>query len=329
MTNRREISVAICTFNGAGFVRAQLDSIAAQSRPPDEVVICDDRSDDDTISIIRDFAASAKFPVRIEINQRRLGPLSNFSKAIGLCHGDIVFLSDQDDIWKSHKIVRMLGLMDDIENRHGESMPVLVHSDLEVVGPALEPLDSSFMHYQGIAHEEDGIGVLLMQNIVTGCASAFNRRLIELALPVPEDCMMHDWWFALIASTRGEIGYIPEPLIRYRQHGENAVGAKRFTIQPLWRALQRTPPEQVAIARMTFRRTVAQAESLRRRLVVLGGADPSDLATVTAYAGLLDTPRLLRPWVMLRHGIRRQRRTGPLWRAMARQILFIYLIMKL
>ena len=139
----------MCTFDGADYVRAQLDSIAAQSQPPEEIVVCDDRSNDDTAQIVRDFAASANFPVRIEINERRLGPLANFGKAIGLCRGDVVFLSDQDDIWKPHKMARMLELLDSIERQHETPLPILVHSDLEVVGPALEPLDSSFMHYPG------------------------------------------------------------------------------------------------------------------------------------------------------------------------------------
>lgn len=324
-----QVSVAMCTFNGSLYVRAQLDSIAAQDRPPDEIVVCDDHSDDDTVSIIREFANSTDIMVRVDVNERGLGAIRNFDKAIGLCRGDIILLSDQDDIWQPHKIARMLELIDSIERRHETPLPVLVHSDLEVVGPALEPMDPSFMRYQRITCDEDGVGTLLFQNIVTGCASAFNRRLIEMARPIPEDCMMHDWWLALMASTQGKIGYTPETLVRYRQHGKNTIGAKQVTIMPLKQALRRSPPEQRAHDQMLLRQTVAQAESLRQRLVEFRDSDPRDLATVTAYAGLLDTPRLLRPWTMLRHGIRRQRRVGSLWRAIARQVLFMYSVMKL
>src|SRR5688572_21636686 len=96
----------MCTYNGAAHVREQLDTIGNQTRPPDELIICDDRSNDQTPDIIRDFAATAKFPVRLHINEMTLRSSPNFQKTISLCTGDIIALADQDDLWKPNKLER-------------------------------------------------------------------------------------------------------------------------------------------------------------------------------------------------------------------------------
>lgn len=100
-------SVAMCTFNGARFLGAQLASIAAQDRPPDELVVCDDGSSDGSIEIVIQFARRSKFPVRLVVNDTNLGSTKNFEKAISLCRGAIVALADQDDVWYQHKLGRI------------------------------------------------------------------------------------------------------------------------------------------------------------------------------------------------------------------------------
>jgi len=100
----RRLSVAMCTCNGAPYLRAQLRSLAAQSRVPDEVVVCDDVSSDATCDIIADFATRAPFPVRLHVNARRLGWTKNFEQAVALCDGELIALSDQDDVWYPYKI---------------------------------------------------------------------------------------------------------------------------------------------------------------------------------------------------------------------------------
>src|SRR5690242_1846918 len=101
---RLRISVAMCTFNGARFLPEQLESITAQTRLPDELVICDDRSADESLEIIRAFLDRPPFTVRLEINERNLGSTKNFEKAIGLCQGEIIALADQDDVWFPQKL---------------------------------------------------------------------------------------------------------------------------------------------------------------------------------------------------------------------------------
>src|SRR5216683_3439034 len=94
----------MCTYNGARFLLHQLESIAAQTRLPNELVVCDDRSADESLEIVRSFAKRAPFPVRLEINEKNLGSTKNFEKAIGLCQGEIIALADQDDVWKPRKL---------------------------------------------------------------------------------------------------------------------------------------------------------------------------------------------------------------------------------
>src|SRR6266567_6944512 len=102
--SKSRISVAMCTYNGARFLREQLESIAAQSRLPDELVVCDDGSTDETVETIKAFVGRAPFAVRLEINSKNLGSTKNFEKAIGLCEGEIIALADQDDVWKPQKL---------------------------------------------------------------------------------------------------------------------------------------------------------------------------------------------------------------------------------
>src|ERR687885_1327551 len=99
-----KVSVAMCTYNGAAFLREQLQSLAAQARTPDELVVCDDASADATVRVVREFAAAAPFPVRLTVNERNLGSTKNFERAISLCAGDLVALSDQDDLWLPAKL---------------------------------------------------------------------------------------------------------------------------------------------------------------------------------------------------------------------------------
>src|SRR6185436_20539861 len=100
------ISVAMCTFNGAEFLPAQLQSILTQSRPPDEIVICDDGSTDNTRNLLEKLAAESSIPITTHINDQNLGSVKNFERAITLCTGDVIALSDQDDVWRNDKLQR-------------------------------------------------------------------------------------------------------------------------------------------------------------------------------------------------------------------------------
>lgn len=121
--------------------------------------------------------------------------------------------------------------MKEIERIYGENEPCLVHTDLEVVDRDLKRISSSFMRNQGLHHVEDStrqLSTLLAQNFVTGCTMLINRALKEIALPFPKNIIMHDYWLALVAAASGKLVFVDKPTIKYRQHGHNTVGAKKY-----------------------------------------------------------------------------------------------------
>ena len=146
--NNNNISIALCTHNGAKYLPLQLEGIVSQRVQPYEIVICDDLSSDNTIFIIQEFATSAKIPTRIFSNELRIGVIANFSKAISLCQGEYVALCDQDDIWLPEKLELTFKKMKEAEEKYSSEIPLLVHTDLTVINSEDEPIASSFMRMQ-------------------------------------------------------------------------------------------------------------------------------------------------------------------------------------
>lgn len=227
-----KLSVAMCTYNGAQYLREQLESIAAQTRLPDELVVCDDGSTDQTVQEVEQFALRAPFPVRLHSNDRNLGSSKNFEQAIELCRGDIIALSDQDDVWLPEKL-RL------IEQEFLSSNVGLVFTDGEVVDRDLRPLDWNIWRTIRFNEKEQKLfsagmafDILLDHNVVTGATMAFRARFKELVLPIPIDVMhdgwkmIHDGWIALMVAAVGDLFFIPEPLIKYRQHARQQLGVR-------------------------------------------------------------------------------------------------------
>jgi glycosyltransferase involved in cell wall biosynthesis len=223
-----KLSVAMCTYNGARYVRAQLESIAAQTRPPDELVVCDDRSTDATRGIVEAFAASASIPLRLYVNERNLGSTGNFERAIGLCAGEVIALADQDDVWRPEKLARMAAVL------HATPEVGLVFSDAELVDAVLRPLGRRLWDVVGgaravrqLGRRERAFRLLLPGWTVTGATMAFRAEFRPLILPIPTNiAMIHDGWIALMISAVARIHFIDEPLMLYRQHGAQQIGVR-------------------------------------------------------------------------------------------------------
>ena len=222
-----KISVAMCTYNGADFLPAQLESIVAQSRPPDEIVICDDSSTDETQTLLNRFAADSPVPVSMQFNESNLGSVKNFEQAIRLCNGDVIALSDQDDVWRSDK----LQLIEDSFNKAPKAG--LAFSDAEIVAEDLTPLGRRMWdevgfdsHKRKLVRSGRALEVLIMGWTVTGATMAFRSKFVKLSLPVPDGiAMIHDGWIALTIAAVADVVMIEEPLIKYRQHGGQQIGA--------------------------------------------------------------------------------------------------------
>lgn len=235
---RARISVAMCTYNGERHVGEQLESIAAQSRLPDELVLHDDGSTDGTLPIVHAFAARAGFPVRIATNPTRLGSTANFGRAIAVSAGDVIALADQDDVWRPDKLARIEAAFDAAPGAG------CVFSDADVVGERLEPLgyrlwDSVPLDRRRQRRMRNGgaLAVLLRQNYVTGATMALRSDLRDLVLPIPS-AWVHDGWIAVLAAAVGGCVPVSEPLVQYRQHAGQQIGG-----------LKRTLRQQIAVAR--------------------------------------------------------------------------------
>lgn len=219
------ISVALCTYNGDRFLADQLASLAAQSRLPDEVVVCDDGSSDGTLRILQAFAESAPFPVAVHRNDRQLGVALNFSRAISLCSGSVVALADQDDVWMHRKLERVGAIFDERPSVGA------VFSDAELVDERLQPFGRTLFEAIGFSERRQerfrqggALEVLLSRSVCCGATLAFRAECRSAVLPVPPSGL-HDVWLAVILSASTEMVGLSEPLIRYRQHADNQIGA--------------------------------------------------------------------------------------------------------
>ena len=265
MSNLPRISVALCTYNGASFLRDQLASIAAQTRLPDELVVCDDRSEDGTIDIIDDLRLKVQIPVRLSINAERLGSTRNFERAIGLCAGDIIALADQDDIWLPEKLARVEAAFLDVPKAGA------VFSDAEIVDAHGQPLGERLWHVVGFDRPQQHalragrtLQVLLKHNVVTGATLAFRASHRALVLPIPDN-WVHDGWIALLIAATTELEMLPEPLVKYRRHAGQQLGAMKRGLLKRWQWAQATSAEN-------YLSVAAQYEAARARLALLPAA---------------------------------------------------------
>jgi glycosyltransferase involved in cell wall biosynthesis len=229
-----KLSVAMGTYNGAVHLPEQLASIAAQTRPADELIICDDCSSDETRALIETFARHTPVPVRLHVNQQNLGSTKNFEKAIGLCAGDVIALCDQDDVWRSDKL-QMIE-----ESLLKSPAAGLVFSDAEIVDTDLKPIGRRMWTQVGFDHEQRrlirngrSLDVLIPGWTVTGATIAFRSEYRSLFLPIPtEIAMIHDGWIALAIASVAEVILLEEPLVNYRQHSWQQIGAPGDTLEP-------------------------------------------------------------------------------------------------
>jgi glycosyltransferase involved in cell wall biosynthesis len=203
------ISIALASYNGARYLQEQLDSLSAQRRLPDELIVFDDASRDDTVGILETFRATAPFEVKVHRNASNLGYSANFELAISRCAGDIIFMSDQDDVWFPEKIETVTRLFE-------QEPQIMVVSHNHII----------------TNHDLTHDGVTKLQNIrslglpsswlKTGCCTAFRRQWLEVVLPIPHATVTYDLWICQMADLLGVRRILPQSLLYYRRHGANA-----------------------------------------------------------------------------------------------------------
>ncbi|WP_243286413.1 glycosyltransferase [Geothrix terrae] len=206
MSRQPLISIALCTYNGAPFLAKQLDSLLAQDWENLEIVAVDDGSTDGTRDILMDYLSRDK-RISVYFNEKNLGFLLNFEKALTLTKGAFIAPCDQDDWWCPTKLK---GLHDAIGDH------ALAYCDslfMSADGRSLEKRASDVLNmYQG--HDP---AAFVFSNCISGHAMLIRRSLMERALPFPAGCF-HDWWLAFVAVSTEGVVFVPEPWVHYRQH---------------------------------------------------------------------------------------------------------------
>ncbi|MBL1230764.1 glycosyltransferase family 2 protein [Enterococcus sp. BWB1-3] len=204
------ISVCIATYNGQKFISAQLDSILPQLGAKDEVIVSDDGSSDETITIINEYVKKDK---RIRLTEGpRQGVIANFNWAVSQSAGEFIFLADQDDVWLPEKVDKILGYF----SEHPEAE--LVVSDLTIVDEGLKPIISSYFDYRKV---KQGFWTNFMKSGYIGAGMCLRASLKKKILPIPYNVPMHDMWIGLISEYYHSSAFLKEPLTYYRRHEEN------------------------------------------------------------------------------------------------------------
>lgn len=197
----------MATYNGAKYIKEQLETILCQLSEDDELIISDDSSTDATIEIIKTFKDQR---IQLLENQKFKSPIYNFENTLKQANGEYIFLADQDDIWMPQKIQILKKYLNNYD---------LVLSDAIVVDENKKVIYESFYN---LNFSQKGFVKNLFKNSYLGCTMAFNRKILDKSLPFPRNLPMHDWWIGLIGEVYGRTYFIDEKLINYRRHGNNA-----------------------------------------------------------------------------------------------------------
>ena len=223
-----KIDVLLATYNGAQYLRPQIDSILAQTYPNFRILARDDGSRDGTPAILREYADRLpdKFNLLVDCTPTGSAKM-NFLRLTQASTAPYIAFADQDDVWLPQKLELSMATMQDLEARANPAKPLLVFSDLEVVDEHLRTVHPSLWGYMGVTPEAiHSPRELLIKSVVTGCTALLNRPLAELVSRMPATAYMHDQWTGLIVSIFGKAAYLPQATVRYRQHSNNAVGAR-------------------------------------------------------------------------------------------------------
>lgn len=222
------VDIVLACYNGEKFLNEQLSSIFEQSIQDFRLIIGDDASSDNTIPIIESWVQ--RYPDRIVLFpfKKNVGPCANFGRLLEEADAEYVMLCDQDDIWLKDKVRLSLEKMKELEKEYGNDTPLMVYSDLEVIDNKGNSICHSWEKMVGVKKKSFHLNPLLCRHAYLGCTLMINRELLNLATPIPPEAGMHDYWLTLVATAFGKIGRVDSPLIRYRLHEKNVVGAKRF-----------------------------------------------------------------------------------------------------
>lgn len=300
------IEILLSTYNGEKFLPEFLKSLERQTCKDWYLMVRDDGSTDDTMNILEDFAK--KHPKKINIVKDDLGNLGackSFFTLIKHSIADYIMFADQDDVWLENKIEITYEYMKEMEKLFTSNTPILIHTDLKVVDIHLKTISESFFSYQGLNPDYKSLNYMILQNIITGCTVMINKTLKKLLFQLPNNAIMHDWWLALVASSFGQICYIPYPTILYRQHNFQDTGAIKYSLIDFYKKLKKKPNNLYSFVE----KTMLQAEEF---LDIYKGILPSDKKELLiSYVSLpkynkMKKLELILKWKFFKHGFLRR-----------------------
>ena len=248
--NESRIAILVATYNGAVYLRAQLDSLMSQTRRDWTLYVQDDFSTDSTLDIIREYQQRYD-NIRLLEHTSQLGPMKNFMSMLEQVEADYYLFCDQDDVWVADKVERSMQEMEACEAQN-PGKPTVIFTDLRVVDSSLREISSSFWEYMKIYPEKlTTFARLGARRLATGCTMCFNRQAKNVSFPVSANAYMHDAWIVLsVAKHAGVIKGIPVPMVLYRQHESNVLGAVGSGLMKKFADLKNVGKENMKVYRM-------------------------------------------------------------------------------
>jgi glycosyltransferase involved in cell wall biosynthesis len=208
------VSIVIATYNGARYLREQMASVLAQTYPSMEIIAIDDCSSDDTVAILHEIVGSDS-RIKIFRNEANLGHIKTFERGISLCSGEYISLCDQDDAWDTNKVRAMMDAWEDDAD--------LIYCDSLFVDESGNSLGRKVSDIKNLTSYTSAIPFII-GNTVPGHAAMFTKELARQTMPFPS-AIIHDWWLAFVAAANGKVQFFDKPLVKYRQHSGNVIGA--------------------------------------------------------------------------------------------------------
>lgn len=281
------VSVALATYNGANYLPQLLDSLGRQTLSPSEIIVCDDGSSDGTRAVLDQYRQ--QLPLTVYPNERSLGVVRNFKRAVAQCRGEYVAFCDQDDVWLPDKLARSVEALRAIDG----PWPAMVFTDLVVVDEHLNRIADSYWQHRKLRPDKETFASLIYGNFVTGCTMLINRPMAEEVARMPDTVLMHDFWIACVAYGVGRCAFVEQPTVLYRQHATNVTNNDAVTWRTRWQRLTDLLTNNQRAARFL------QPEIEQAQQYVTVYADRLSAASKIALSQLFavgQRPPLLRKW---------------------------------
>lgn len=302
-----QVAVLLATYNGEKYLEEQITSILNQKDVEVELYVHDDFSKDNTLKIIEKLSESYPDQIKIINSAANLGVVKTYQFLLDQVVADYYFFSDQDDVWFDNKIINEVNMMAEFNNQ-----PSLVYSDLEIVDSDLNVISESMFSHMNVKNTNQ-LEKLLVQNVITGNTVGFNRKLRDLVINSfrmdSKHVLMHDGWLGLVAASYGKLLFLDRATVKYRQHGNNVVGARKSHFTRIF---------QIEKLRKAVLNTILQAKILNEKMKNYNHTDAKTIRLIDEYAKILECNPVQRFFILLRNGYRKQ--------GIVRNIIFYMLV---